>query len=95
MTQPTPVFAPDQVDFYLGDPHAGFARPRREDPLHWYEAGPFCCATKHSDVQAISRAPRVFSSAHGTQLFEIPLRSWDVTHLEPELGPQSIIRIGA
>lgn len=67
-------FAPDQTGFYLGDPHAAFRRLRAEDPLHWYEAGPFWCATRHADVCEISRRPRTFSSAHGTQLFEIPIR---------------------
>jgi cytochrome P450 len=67
-------FAPDQVDFYLGDPHAAFRRLRADDPLHWYEGGRFWCATRHADVCEISRRPRTFSSAHGTQLFEIPLR---------------------
>jgi cytochrome P450 len=67
-------FAPDQVDFYLGDPHAAFRRLRAEDPLHWYEAGRFWCATRHAEVCEISRRPRTFSSAHGTQLFEIPAR---------------------
>jgi cytochrome P450 len=67
-------FAPDRIDFYLGDPHAAFRRLRAEDPLHWYEAGRFWCATRHAEVCEISRRPRTFSSARGTQLFEIPLR---------------------
>lgn len=70
----TPAFAPDRADFYLGDPNAAFARLRAEDPLHWYEPGPFWCATRHAEVCEISRRPRSFSSAHGTQLFEVPLR---------------------
>ena len=68
----TADFAPDQVAFYVGDPQAAFRRLRAEDPLHWYAAGPFWCATRHADVIEISRRPRVFSSAHGTQIFEIP-----------------------
>ena len=67
----TEAFAPDRADFYQGDPHAAFRRLRAEDPLHWYEPGPFWCVTKHSDVLEISRTPRTFSSAHGTQLFQI------------------------
>ena len=68
------AFAPDQVAFYLGDPHASFRRLRAEDPLHWYAAGPFWCATRHAEVSEISRRPRTFSSAHGTQIFEVPRR---------------------
>ncbi len=64
-------FAPDRADFYLGDPHAAFRRLRAEDPLHWHSDGPFWCATRHAEVVEISRRPRIFSSAHGTQLFEI------------------------
>jgi cytochrome P450 len=67
-------FAPDEVDFYLADPHAAFRRLRAEDPLHWYAAGRFWCALRHAEVIEISRRPRSFSSAHATQLFEIPLR---------------------
>jgi cytochrome P450 len=69
-----PAFAPDQVGFYLADPHGAFRRLRAEDPLHWYAAGPFWCATRHAHVMEISRRPRTFSSAHGTQVFEIPRR---------------------
>jgi cytochrome P450 len=64
-------FAPDQVDFYLDDPHAHFERLRALDPLYWYAAGPFWCATRHAEVSEISRKPRTYSSARGTQLFEV------------------------
>lgn len=64
-------FAPDRADFYLDDPHASFRRLRAEDPLHWHPDGPYWCATRHAEVIEISRRPRTFSSAHGTQLFEI------------------------
>ena len=84
-------FAPDQVAFYLGDPHAAFRRLRAEDPLHWYAAGRFWCATRHADVIEISRRPRLFSSAHGTQLFEIPMRHAG-QRLATESAP-SIIRM--
>jgi cytochrome P450 len=84
-------FAPDQIDFYLADPHAAFRRLRAEDPLHWYEGGPFWCATRHAEVSEISRRPRSFSSAHGTQLFEVPLRlAGQVLGME---GAPSIIRM--
>ena len=69
-----PDFTPDRAEFFLGDPHAAFRRLRAEDPLHWYAGGPFWCATRHADVLEISRRPRQFSSAHGTQIFEIPHR---------------------
>jgi len=67
-------FRPDDVAFHLGDPHAAYRRLRAEDPLHWYAEGPFWCATRHAEVMWISRSPRTFSSAHGTQLFEVRLR---------------------
>ena len=84
-------FAPDQIDFYLGDPHAAFRRLREEDPLHWYGAGPFWCATRHAEVSEISRRPRTFSSAHGTQLFEVPLQLSGASL--PMDGAPSIIRM--
>ncbi len=84
-------FAPDRVDFYLGDPHAQFRRLRREDPLHWYAGGPFWCATRHAEVSEISRQPRIFSSAHGTQLFEVPMRA--AGRVLPMDGAPSIIRM--
>jgi cytochrome P450 len=68
------AFAPDRVEFYLGDPHPIFRRLRAEDPLPWYAPGPFWCATRHAEVTRISRSPRSFSSAHGTQIFDVPLR---------------------
>ena len=66
-------FAPDHPDFYLGDPDSAFRRLRAEDPVHWYEPGPFWCVTRHADVQQVSLSPRVFCSGQGTQIFEIPL----------------------
>ena len=70
----TAAFAPDRVEFHVGDPYTAFRRLRAEDPLHWYADGPFWCATRHAEVIEISRRPRSFSSAHGTQMFEIPGR---------------------
>lgn len=85
-------FAPDQVDFYLGDPHASFRKLRAEDPLHWYRDGSFWCATRYAEVQEISRRPRTYSSAHGTQLFEIPRRLAGEGFGMAEMAP-SIIRM--
>jgi cytochrome P450 len=65
------AFAPDQVAFHMADPHAAFRRLRAEDPLHWYAEGPFWCATRHREVSEISRRPKTFSSAHGTQIWEV------------------------
>ena len=40
-------FAPDEPEFFLGDPHAVFRRLRREDPLPWYRAraAPGACSS--------------------------------------------------
>jgi len=67
-------FAPDQVDFYMGDSERHWKRIRAEDPVHWYEPGSFWCITTHADICEVSRRPKIFSSAHGTQLFEVPQR---------------------
>jgi cytochrome P450 len=84
-------FAPDRIEFHLGDPHAAYRRLRAEDPLHWYADGPFWCALRHAEVSEISRRPRTFSSAQGTQMFEIPRRLAGKT-LAMEEAP-SIIRM--
>ncbi len=62
-------FAPDDPDFFLGDPHAAFRRLRREDPLPWYEgSGGAWCALKHADIMTVSRDPQRFTSARGIQI---------------------------
>jgi len=68
-----PAFAPETVDFYLGEPDAAFAALRRDDPLHWYPGGGFWCVLKHADVQEVGRRPRDFCSSQGTQIFQIAL----------------------
>jgi cytochrome P450 len=74
MTSPVPLdFAPDTPDFYLRDPHAAFAHLRAHDPVHWYAEGRFWCLTRQAEIREVSRTPRVFSSARGTQLFQIPI----------------------
>jgi len=66
-------FAPETAAFYLDDPDPAFAALRREDPVHWYEAGGFWCITKHADLQDVGRRPRDFCSGRGTQLFQVAL----------------------
>jgi linalool 8-monooxygenase len=66
----------DDIDFrdpdlYLqGTPHELFTRLRREDPVHWNrerDGRGFWSITKYEDITAISKNPRLFSSAreHG------------------------------
>ncbi|MGH7897483.1 MAG: cytochrome P450 [Candidatus Binatia bacterium] len=58
-------------DLYTsGVPHEIFTQLRREDPVHWNpeaDGRGFWCITKYDDVTAISKNPRLFSSAreHG------------------------------
>jgi len=58
-------------DLYLGGaPHEVFTRLRREDPVHWNpeaDGRGFWAITKYDDIVAISKNPRLFSSAreHG------------------------------
>ncbi|MCP4436449.1 MAG: cytochrome P450 [Actinomycetia bacterium] len=66
-------FAPETADFYQRDPDTAFARLRADDPVHWYEDGQFWCITRHEDIRAVSRAPRLFSSARGLLMFQIPV----------------------
>ena len=51
-------------------PHDLFTQIRREDPVHWNREADgrgFWCITKYDDIVAISKNPRLFSSAreHG------------------------------
>jgi cytochrome P450 len=59
---PTAEMRFDEPAFYLDDPHAAFARLRRDDPVHWYEDGPFWVVTKYEDIRSISQHPELFSS---------------------------------
>jgi cytochrome P450 len=86
------AFAPDRPEFFLGDPEGAFRRLRAEDPVHWYAGGSFWCVTRHAELSDISRRPRTFSSAHGTQLFEVPMRLAGGALGMQELAP-SIIRM--
>jgi len=61
-------FAPDDADFYLGDPYPALRRLRREDPVHWYEKAACWCITKHADVEHVSRSPQLFTSTQGILL---------------------------
>jgi cytochrome P450 len=63
-----PGFAPDDPDFFLGDPHPTFCRLRREDPVHWYERAACWCLTKHADVEHVLRSPQLFTSTQGVML---------------------------
>jgi cytochrome P450 len=58
-------FAPEDPDFYLGDPYPVLRRLRREDPVHWYEKAACWCLTKHADVERVSRSPELFTSTRG------------------------------
>lgn len=63
------LFAPDEPDFFLGDPHAAFRRLRRDDPLPWHPgSGGAWCVLKHADVMEVSRDPARFTSTRGIQL---------------------------
>lgn len=69
---PVADFAPDDADFYEGRAEQAFARLRAEDPVHWYEPGGFWCVTRQAEIREVSRQPKVFSSAHGLQMWQIP-----------------------
>jgi cytochrome P450 len=61
-------FAPENPDFYLGDPYPTLRRLRREDPVHWYEKAACWCITRHADVEHVSRSPQLFTSTRGIML---------------------------
>jgi cytochrome P450 len=85
------TFAPNTIEFYLNSPETHFKRLRASDPVHWFDDGPFWCVTRHATVSEISKQPLLFSSAYGTQLFEIPLRLAGEPSFDD--GAPSIIRM--
>ena len=66
----TPILAPEIADprLYLDAiPHERFAQIRAMPGLAWhpYTDNGFWAVTRHADVRAVSRNPKVFSSAIG------------------------------
>ena len=93
-----PDFRPEDEPFYRRGADAVFRRLRAEDPLHWVERSRFWAVTRHADVQTVSQHPRRFSSAHGTQLFEVVRRSRGESPLgelsrQVDLGAPPILRM--
>jgi cytochrome P450 len=72
MTDPGPALADvarlTEREFYVGDPHAAYARLRSEAPVWWCDAGNFWALTRYDDVTAVAANPAVFSSAYGSFL---------------------------
>ncbi|MGH7787642.1 MAG: cytochrome P450, partial [Candidatus Binatia bacterium] len=55
-----------------GYPHDGWTRLRREAPVYWYErpgVQPFWAITKHADLVAISKQPKLFENAPRLAVF--------------------------
>jgi len=55
-----------------GYPHEAWARLRREDPVHWVDRDvkvPFWALTKHADILAVSRQPRLNLNAPRLAVF--------------------------
>ena len=58
-------FRPEAPEWHLGDPHAAYARLRREAPVHWHERNSFWFLSRHADVFAVSKDPGTFCSGEG------------------------------
>jgi cytochrome P450 len=56
-----------------GYPHEAWAFLRKEDPVHWFDRPfarpPFWAITKHADIVAVSRRPRLFVNAPRLAVF--------------------------
>ena len=65
-------FAPEDIDFYLGDPYPVLRQVRREDPVHWHEKAACWCITRHADIEHVSRSPQSFTSTQGVVLGTTP-----------------------
>jgi cytochrome P450 len=60
-----PDFHPEDPAWYLGDPHAAYARLRRDAPVYWHEPSGFWFLTRHKDIFGVSKDPRTFCSGKG------------------------------
>lgn len=58
----------DDPAFYAGDPHAVFARLRREQPVFWVERTKFWAVCTHSAIHTVLRDAERFSSEGDQQL---------------------------
>ena len=65
------VITPDSFEEH-GYPHDGWARLRRESPIHFFGDSPvpFWAITKHADITSISKQPDLF--LNGPRLFVHP-----------------------
>src|SRR3954467_5971264 len=52
-------------EFWGRNPHAELEWLRRNDPVHWDEAGQVWGITTDADVRAVSKQPELFSNAGG------------------------------
>jgi cytochrome P450 len=64
----------EDAAFLLGETDAAFRRLRREDPVHWHQAGGFWAITRHADVQQVSRSPALFQSGRGILISQVRMR---------------------
>ena len=72
-----------EPSFWLrADRDEAFAALRRDQPVSWQnepesawsEAGRgYWAVTRYADVRAVSRAPQLFASGHGTEIFDLPI----------------------
>jgi cholest-4-en-3-one 26-monooxygenase len=61
--------------FEAGLPHEWFRRLRKEAPVYWHDEpdGPgYWVVTKYADLRHVSTKPAIFSSARGTNIFDLP-----------------------
>lgn len=75
-----------------GYPHAEWALLRREAPIYWYErtpGDPFWAVTKHEDIVALSRQPKLLQNAPRLAVF--PDEEAAVAGQEPEEEPAHLL----
>jgi cholest-4-en-3-one 26-monooxygenase len=61
--------------FEKGVPYAWFRKLRQEQPVYWHDepGGPgYWVITKYQDLRHVSANPQIFSSALGTNIFDLP-----------------------
>jgi cytochrome P450 len=58
----------DDPDFYLGNPHATFARLRAEQSIFLCPSTDVIAVTRYADIRNVGAQPEAFSSASGVML---------------------------
>ena len=61
----------NEPGFYHDDPHAVYARMRREAPVYWYDRGGFWAVTRYDDIKQVSKDTDNYSIESGMVITDV------------------------